>query len=65
MGLVTAALEECFESMRAGGAVATKLTGAGRGGFALGLYPVSALASFKDENFIVSFNGNDEVLSVT
>ena len=65
MGLVNAALEKCFEDMRNEGAVATKLTGAGRGGFALGLYPVSCLANCKNENFIVSFSGNDEVLSRT
>lgn len=65
MGLVTEALERCFEAMQSEGAVATKLTGAGRGGFALGLYPLSALSTFKNENFIVSFCGNDEVLSKT
>jgi len=60
MGLVDSSLENAFATMRSEGAVATKLTGAGRGGFALGLFPKDAIPELKKGNFIVSLSGNDE-----
>ncbi len=53
LGLVDEALERCFESLRHEGAIATKLTGAGRGGFALGLFPLSSLNKTPKENLVI------------
>jgi len=61
MGLVNESLDATFKRMRSEGAVATKLTGAGRGGFALGLYPLelaTKLSSTKSEHLLVPLHGN-------
>jgi mevalonate kinase len=65
MGLVNEALEKVFARMRAEGAVATKLTGAGRGGFALGLYPLERARALspKSEHLLVPLRGNKQASS--